>query len=311
MCHKKHYIIIIIFYILYGCNTLNTRKESSIAIIDMDESIDSSSYLPDSWMNVKDNKKIDYKLLINDSIYIDDELFYIVEGDLLYRKSEFNTYIKLKILEYRISDFKTQEISQIFEKKIIILKSHGVIVRLNDPSKITYCIIKQSFTNAEYDSICIYLTAAANQWKDVCNINFIHRKEMDSALTLTDNPDSVFFVIKKYDSEGKFIAKSFFPNTSKKYRKMLIDQSYFSSSLYDKTGLMRHEFGHVMGFLHEHIRSGAPSECPNGVSLPFFPLTDYDPQSVMHYFCNVTGFGNEKLFITNSDIKGAKEVYPY
>jgi hypothetical protein len=71
--------------------------------------------------------------------------------------------------------------------------------------------------------------------------------------------------------------------------------------------VLRHELGHVLGFRHELIRSGAPAVCPKEPLWDARPLTDYDPQSVMHYFCG--GVGSSSLRITELDRVGAQQVY--
>ena len=72
-------------------------------------------------------------------------------------------------------------------------------------------------------------------------------------------------------------------------------------------GVLRHELGHVLGFRHEHIRSGAPPGCPDEDVFGAIDLNDYDPKSVMHYFCG--GVGNRDLVITAEDRTASQIVY--
>lgn len=72
-----------------------------------------------------------------------------------------------------------------------------------------------------------------------------------------------------------------------------------------------HEFGHVLGFVHEQDTPGnvvhgvayctSPGNEPNATSL-----TAYDPDSVMNY-CNKDG--NMKGNLTDKDIKGLQAIY--
>jgi hypothetical protein len=70
-----------------------------------------------------------------------------------------------------------------------------------------------------------------------------------------------------------------------------------------------HEFGHVLGFVHEqdspnHNRA----HCPGGTEANSTSLTNYDPDSVMNY-CNKDG--NMKGNLTAKDIAGLQRVYGF
>jgi hypothetical protein len=72
-----------------------------------------------------------------------------------------------------------------------------------------------------------------------------------------------------------------------------------------------HEFGHVLGFIHEQDAPGneeGPAHCDNGVAVKpnAKPVTQYDRDSVMNY-CNK--FGNMRGDLTDIDIKGAQDTY--
>jgi len=71
--------------------------------------------------------------------------------------------------------------------------------------------------------------------------------------------------------------------------------------------VLRHELGHVLGWRHEQIRSEAPAICPDEDTANTVDLTQYDPQSVMHYFCG--GVGSRDLAITDVDKIGSQKVY--
>jgi hypothetical protein len=71
-----------------------------------------------------------------------------------------------------------------------------------------------------------------------------------------------------------------------------------------------HEFGHVLGFIHEQDAPGneGPAMCTRGVDPDAnpTPITAYDRDSVMNY-CNRDG--NRTGYLTDSDIAGALQIY--
>lgn len=70
-----------------------------------------------------------------------------------------------------------------------------------------------------------------------------------------------------------------------------------------------HEFGHAIGFAHEHNRPDTPGECaePRQGSNGTVLLTSYDPESVMNY-CNPVY--NNNGILSQYDKEGVKSVYP-
>jgi len=214
-----------------------------------------------------------------DTILIDKIIYYIVEGDLL-----------LDIDELKIQFDKVNRPND--NLKLVGIIRDGKIVRIENQTNIRYSIIKESFSDNEYKDIVDYMNEATTNWKNICNMNFVHISALDSQLSVTNHPDEVTFIVREIGySSNRLLASAFFPYDHKNKRKVFITPSFFSTTNFNKAGILTHEIGHILGFRHEHIRSGAPAQCPRENTDSTIALTQYDPQSVMHYFAVEQGQG--------------------
>lgn len=243
------------------------------------------------------------------TVTIDGEELFLVEGDLLLDD--------LQLEEYAARQVRIEEMNRLREEgggvgilprpspALVGITENGKIVRWSQGAVLTYCVLKNTFeSNAQYEQVRDNMKTATGDWEDACGVNFEHKQDLDSSASTT--PEGVLFPVRGFDTGGRFIAAAFFPNDPRNRRRMVIDPSYFRTS-FDRVGVLRHELGHVLGFRHEHIRSGAPSLCPDETTVDTINLTDYDPQSCMHYFCG--GVGSKTLAITEVDKTGARKVY--
>ncbi len=222
--------------------------------------------------------------------------YYIIEGDLLMTKMEYYQYKNQR-------DFLPVSLNA---PKLLGYKIGNKIIKQPEHLNMKYAIVKSSFNNiAQYDSVKNNMIKATKDWMGLCNVKFNYIAELDDLIDTNDNPDSLTFVVRK--AKGTYNARAFFPDQAKELRKIKITPVHFNSD-YDKTGILRHELGHVLGFLHEHILLDEDF-CREASSYQTNSVTDYDPKSVMHYYCE--GIGTHKLKFTQKDSLGAIAYYPF
>jgi serralysin len=167
---------------------------------------------------------------------------------------------------------------------------------------ITYCVSTKFGSN--YSKVVSSMNTAAGAWEGAGKVNFIHVSAQDS--NCTSRNGNVVFDVNPVNVRGQYLARAFFPNSSRNSRNVLIDNSAFQPSAPGLDGILRHELGHTIGFRHEHTRpeAGACYE-----DAQWRALTPYDSSSVMHYpQCNGTNTWN--LTLTNLDKQGAGILYP-
>jgi hypothetical protein len=248
-------------------------------------------------------------------IVVDGVNYWRVEGDLLMDDDQLLVYAEQQEALQKAHDaaMAVQHVGMGLvgitqpSAELIGITQNNRIVRWAPGVDLTYCVRRDTFTiggQAGYDLVVQSMLKATKDWESVCGVRFVYKPKQDGALL----PKGVLFTVREINAGGQFIASAFFPNDPASRRRVLIDPSFYEADLgFDRAGVLRHELGHVLGFRHEHISSGAPPGCPDEDTFGTINLTDYDPQSVMHYFCG--GVGSPTLSITLKDKDGAQKVY--
>ena len=222
--------------------------------------------------------------------------YYIYQGDMLRTDEEIAHDLALQ------NETNEQSVAPNSELKIHTVGGVPQFYRDLSARILTYAIDKASFDAAPdgaYEKIRSEIATAFAHWEGVCPQCQIHF--VNTGVTQPTEGDQWFIV--KYESEANFIAAAFFPNYHESRRYLTISSQYFTSS-FDPVGVIRHETGHILGYRHEHIEgiSGCRREGDD-----WLPISPYDPNSVMHYFCG--GGGSLALQISDVDNQSHKLVY--
>jgi hypothetical protein len=166
---------------------------------------------------------------------------------------------------------------------------------------LTYCVSTRFGT--DYSRVVSAMAAGAGQWEAATSkVNFIYVPAQDGSCTTRNS--SVLFSVEPTKT-NQYIARAFFPSTSKSSRNVLVNaKSLYNSGSWTPSNILAHELGHTLGFRHEHTRpeAGTCFEDNN-----WRPLTPYDRASIMHYpQCNGS---SSDLSMTDQDRAGVRALY--
>ncbi|MDX1418170.1 MAG: hypothetical protein R3293_28480 [Candidatus Promineifilaceae bacterium] len=232
-------------------------------------------------------------------IVLNGKKFWVVEGDLLVSEAELFAYARRRVTRPQESiEERSRLVVEVDEEQRIKRWSPGFII--------SFAVLRDTFPSAnKYQIVVDSILRAVNDWESICGVKFDYLPELDDGqFAAAERPT---FTVQWLTQIKKFLALSFFPDWAVEDRNLLIFDKFFTDGFYEPEGIMRHELGHVLGFRHEHIRSGAPADCPNEKTANTFNFGEYDPGSVMHYFCG--GVGTQEMSFSEDDRIWAKTIY--
>lgn len=180
---------------------------------------------------------------------------------------------------------------------------NGVLVMWNSTEvrNLRYCV--STAFGSRHATVVAAMNGAAADWEAAAGVNFIHESSFDGACGASQT--GVVFDIRPVNSSGGYLARAFFPNASRASRNLLIDNAAFGTiAPLTLRGILRHELGHVLGFVHEPTLIGLCPKTPDACLLTDTP----DTSSVMvNYACSRRA---GDLVLSAQDRTAAGFLYP-
>jgi hypothetical protein len=162
---------------------------------------------------------------------------YVVEGDMTFpSKTELSRYY---------SSNSTQG-----PMATLLLGGTAKSWNATDRINLSYCVSSSGF-GSNYSAVLNAMSTAAAYWEQTANVHFEYLPAQDS--TCTNSNSNVTFNVSA-DNTMNYNALSFFPGYPRANRQLIINYAR-STGLGARTltGVLVHQLGHVLGFIHDHV----------------------------------------------------------
>jgi MYXO-CTERM domain-containing protein len=189
---------------------------------------------------------------------------------------------------------------------VLNINGQDIVWSASQRKNLTYCV-SDAFGSKKSTVIAALAAASDSGWEMMADVNYIYVPAQDANCNASNN--NVMFDVNPVNSSGEYLARSFFPNSPRNERNVLIDNAALlpgGTGAAPLSNVLAHELGHTLGFRHEHIRPEAnATQCAEDDD--FRGLTAYDSASVMHYpQCNGT---SQDLSFSSLDQQGVVAMY--
>lgn len=220
------------------------------------------------------------------------EIYYIIEGDLVLTRDELRRFLSAAGDTAAVEPGPELRVGQSHGKDVVWPKNARALRYWVDTS--TFGDVATANLYAEA------LEAGAKSWIDACSVCGL-------SLRRTAKRESSDFTLAQMgprelrDLKGaRLLAAAFFPNAKRSRRTLWVNHQRLEGRPpgqlgFTTVGVMRHEFGHILGYVHEHIvpeaiRNGCRAEASVGrfATAPDASRSidgEYHPESVMHKQC--------------------------
>ncbi|MCP3105224.1 M57 family metalloprotease [Myxococcus sp. K15C18031901] len=188
-----------------------------------------------------------------------------------------------------------------------VYRDNGVDAAWNrtDRWNISYCIRPADF-GADYARLVEFMHRAASGWEGAANVRFVHVVTQDG-VNCNRNNNTVKYNVERNLAFTGLQAGMGFPTFTRPTRFLELGptNTWTDAQL---LAVLTHEFGHAMGFLHEHDTAAGCGMVTTGT---YRPLTCYDGRGAMHYPSKPGWLDPARTlnFISQRDVEGAQSLY--